>query len=168
LESICPDMQFKSLYDIQPEDLLKRDIRLLILDLDNTVSPYKVDKVTEKAYIWASAMKKAGITLFIVSNNRGRRPECFADQLGVPYINRAGKPSPRGVQEAMAYAGVPRENTALVGDQIYTDMLCARLAGVTAILVEPIKFTYPWLQWRYWLETPFRKTKDTKKEKSND
>lgn len=152
-----PKLKYKSLTDIKAADLLDRGLRLLILDVDNTLSPYKVDFVTERAAMWAEYMKNSGVTLFILSNNRGDRPALFADQLGVEYIKRAGKPSPSGVAAVLEKTGFSREETALVGDQVYTDMLCANLAGVTGILVEPIKFTYPWLALRYAVELPFRR-----------
>lgn len=154
-----PKMKYKALTDIKAHDLLDRGIRLLILDVDNTVSPYRVDTVTEKTVMWAEYMKGSGITLFILSNNRGGRPAVFAAQLGVEYIKRAGKPSPKGVDAVLEKTGFSRGETAIVGDQVYTDMLCANRAGITGILVEPIKFTYPWLALRYFAELPFRGTK---------
>ena len=157
-----PKMKYEKLTDIGPGELYEKGIRFLILDVDNTVSPYKIDEATEEVKLWADSMKKSGITLFILSNNKGDRPEKFASQLGVDYIKRAKKPSPDGVAAACKTEGFDKSETALVGDQVFTDMLCANRSKVTGILVEPIKFTWPWLRWRYWLEIPFRRPKNSK------
>ena len=67
----------------------------------------------------------------IVSNNRsGSRVTEFCADLGVPYQGRAGKPSPRGLEAAMARAGADRVCTAMLGDKLLTDMLAANRAGV--------------------------------------
>lgn len=157
--SLLPTLKFHKLSDITPDKLAERGITLLILDLDNTVSPYKVNTPTSEIIAWREKMRSAGITLFIVSNNRGVRPQIFSEKLDIPYIKCACKPSPKGIYAAMEKVGAPKEKTALVGDQIYTDMLAANKAGVTGILVEPIKFTNPLLAVRYFFELPFRHTK---------
>lgn len=154
-----PHIKHRKLTDITPAELHERGIRFLILDVDNTLSPYKIDEATDEALRWAEEMKAAGLTLFILSNNKGDRPEIFSRQLGIEYLKRAGKPSPNGVYAACEKEGFEKSETALVGDQVFTDMLCANRAGVCGILVEPIKFTWPWLRWRYWLEIPFRRPK---------
>ena len=83
--------------------------------------------------------EKAGIRFAIISNNRsGRRVTDFCASLGVPYVGHAGKPSPRGLEEAMARIGAKRQETAMLGDKLLTDMLAARRAGVLALMVEPV------------------------------
>ena len=154
--SLLPDHKFPRVEDISPAFLRDMGVKLLILDVDNTIAPYKTVTLRESVTAWAESVKTAGITLFIVSNNKGDRPEIFAKLLGVEYIKRAGKPSPRGVMEALARTGFQPAEAALVGDQIYTDTIAANLSGVRALLVEPIRFTNPFLAIRYFFELPFR------------
>ena len=150
------DIKFKKLADIEPKYLACRGIKLLLLDIDNTVSPYKKNEPTEEMKKWVKDMKDAGIKLFFVSNNNGDRPAIFSEKLGVPYIKSAMKPSRRGVIKAMERCGCTKKETALVGDQSYTDVLCANRSGVTSILVHPISLKNPLLAVRYVLELPFR------------
>lgn len=157
--SPLPDVKFRRLVDIRPRDMEELGISLLLLDLDNTISPYKVEAPDEETVRWVDMMKEGGIDLYIVSNNKGTRPEVFAEALGIPFIKRAGKPSPRGILEALERTGTDKRATALAGDQVYTDMLAANQAEVTGILVEPIKFTNPFLAIRYFFELPFRREK---------
>lgn len=160
--SLKPVYVLDRLSRLTPEKLKELDICLLLLDLDNTISPYGVPSPEAETIEWAENMKKGGITLFIVSNSKKARPEVFAKAMDIPFVNRAKKPSPRFLNYAMEKTGIPPEKTALAGDQIFTDTLAANLAGVRSILVEPIKFTNPFLAVRYYMETPFRKMYKTK------
>ena len=154
--SLLPYRKFPRVEDISPAFLRDEGMRFLILDVDNTIAPYKTVTLRESVVAWARSVKDAGVTLFIVSNNKGDRPEIFARLLGIEYVKHAGKPSPRGVTQALARTGFRPSETALVGDQIYTDTIAANLSGVRALLVEPIKFTNPFLAIRYFFELPFR------------
>ncbi len=154
--SLIPDYSFGKLTDIDVELLKRSGIKLLLLDLDNTVSPYGEKKPSDEMKSWFDGMKNEGITLFIVSNTRKPRAGIFARELGVDYIIRAKKPFGKGVQRALAVTGFSEGETALAGDQIFTDTLAANLANVTSFLVEPILLNYPWLTLRYWVEKPFR------------
>jgi len=111
-------------------------------------------------------MESAGITLFIVSNTKTQRAEIFARSFGVPYIDGAKKPSPRGIIKAIEGCGKKASETALAGDQIFTDVLGANISGITSIIVKPIKFINPLIALRYYIEIPFRLMR--KKELTNE
>lgn len=163
--SLFPERKFETVEDISPELLHAMGIKLLLLDVDNTIAPYGTLTLENPVIDWAGKVKAAGVGLFIVSNNKGERPEIFARLLDVPYIKRAGKPSPRGVREVLARSGVEPRNAALVGDQIYTDTVAANLSGTHMLLVEPIRFTNPFLAIRYFFELPFRREKPYKQKR---
>ena len=75
----------------------------------------------------------------------------------MPFIGHAGKPKTPSFVRAMERMGVTREQTAIVGDQVFTDVLGGNRAGVTAILVEPIRLAgNPGRYLRYAVEVPFR------------
>ena len=107
---------------------------------------------------WEVALKAAGVTLFILSNNRHpQRPSRFSNALGVPFIGHAGKPKSPSFFGAMEQMGCTRAQTAIVGDQIFTDILGGNNAGVTTLLVEPIRLAgNPGRYLRYAVEWPFR------------
>ena len=150
------DYKFEKLTAVSPEFLKNAGISLLLLDIDNTVSPYREERPTDEFLVWVKQMRESGIRLFFVSNNKGSRPEIFSAATGIPFIKVARKPSRRGLVRAMEAEKASKRETALAGDQIYTDMLAAKRLGITGILVEPIKFTNPFLAIRYGLEMPFR------------
>lgn len=154
--SLLPREQFDRLTDISPEFLLRRRICLLMLDFDNTVLPYTSNELTDEIRSWVAEMQAAGITLCVVSNSK--KPRClpFCEACGVGCIRAAKKPFAKGIRECLRKYGVPAENAALVGDQIYTDALGANGADVYSILVRPIHLHNFWLKARFAVEQPFR------------
>ncbi|MBQ9411479.1 MAG: YqeG family HAD IIIA-type phosphatase [Oscillospiraceae bacterium] len=151
-----PDVMARDIYALDPRVFTDRGIRFILLDIDNTLAPYSENTPTPRMARWVAQLQSAGLTLYILSNNKGDRPEIFSAALGLPYRKRARKPFPRVAREVLAETGFSPRETAVVGDQIYTDTLCARLCGATAVTVEPIAFTNIWLRLRYWAELPFR------------
>ena len=151
-----PDLMRDNIYEIEPQALIRKGIRLVLLDVDNTLAPYTVNEPTQKMKDWAREMKGAGLELFILSNNRGERPCIFAGALGIGFVKKARKPFTAAARRVLAQFGAAPEQTALVGDQIYPDTLCAKSLGASAVLVRPIKFPNIFLRLRYWLEAPFR------------
>lgn len=146
------------IFEITGAALKRRGVRLLLADLDNTLVPYGVPLPDERLKAWRDDLAAHGVTLFILSNNRHEsRPRIFAEGLGVPYIGHAGKPKTPSFYRAMEQAGVTKEQTAIVGDQIFTDILGGNRAGVSTILVRPIRLAgNPGRYIRYAVETPFR------------
>ncbi len=151
-----PDAMKGSIYEIAPRMFTNRGIRFIILDIDNTVAPYTVPDASERMKAWVRGLREAGLELFVLSNNRGERPERFAAAFGLPYRKKAWKPFPRAAKEVMAERGYTPRETAFIGDQIYTDTACAKWCGAFAVLVHPIEFNRFVLRLRYWLEFPFR------------
>ena len=86
---------------------------------------------------WLEQMRRDGIQLMILSNNTTERVQPFAKKLGLEFISRACKPIPIGLNKAVKRFGLQKDQVALVGDQIYTDILGANLGKTHSILVEP-------------------------------
>lgn len=155
--NLTPDFLFESIYAIDPTRLRARGVTLLLADLDNTLAPYGVQTPSEEVRAWKEQMEAAGVTLFILSNSRkpGRAAR-FAQDLGVPYEGHAGKPKGGGFRRAMARCAAQPAQTAIVGDQIFTDTWGGNRAGVLTLLVKPIEFGTVFRALRYGIETPFR------------
>ncbi len=147
-----------TIYDLTGEALERRGIRLLLADLDNTLVPYGVPLPDQRLKDWRDELAAHGVTLFILSNNRHEhRPRVFSEGLDVPFIGHAGKPKTPSFYAAMERMGVTKEQTAIVGDQVFTDVLGGNRAGVTTILVRPIRLAgNPGRYLRYAAELPFR------------
>ena len=138
LIDLMPDMQADRLYDVDLDALAGRGIRVLLLDLDNTLTPWHVNEVDEPTRAWVRAAQDKGLAMCIVSNSNGVRASVVAGMLGIEYIKNAGKPFPGGIRRAMAQMGSDEAATALIGDQIYTDIKGGKRAGVLTVLTAPI------------------------------
>lgn len=156
--SPIPKGVYSSVAEITPEKLAEKGIRLVLADLDNTLVPYKVLEPSEEVKAWKERLDENGICLFLLSNSRKPgRAKAFAEQMGIPYQGHSGKPKKAGYLRAMERMGCRPEETVMVGDQIFTDTLGANLAGVTPLLVEPIRLAgNPGRYIRYAVEMPFR------------
>ena len=152
---LLPKLITGELTDLTPELLKAYNIRLLMMDFDNTIVPYTTNVPTEKMAAWLRDMNTSEIQLCVVSNSKRDRVKIFCDSYGIDCITHAKKPFTKGINECLAKYGIPAENAALVGDQIYTDTLGGNGSGVTSILVEAIDNHNFWLKARHVLEMPF-------------
>ncbi len=133
-----PDFRFKTFDEITVEFLVENEIKGVILDIDNTLEPYEHPLPGEHVKSWLNLLKENGIGCAFVSNNGKERVELFNSELGLPYFYKAGKPFKKNIIKAMAIIGSNKDNTILMGDQVFTDVWAARNAGIKAVLVPPI------------------------------
>lgn len=152
---LLPKLITGELTDLTPELLKEHNIRLLMMDFDNTIVPYTTDVPTEKMAAWLRDMNASDIRLCVVSNSKRNRVRVFCDAYGIDCITHAKKPFTKGINECLAKYGIPAEQAALVGDQIYTDTFGANNAGVMPILVRAINNHNIWLKLRHVAELPF-------------
>lgn len=151
LPTLCAD----ALTDLTADMLLERNIRLLMLDFDNTIVPYTTDVPDHRMLTWLHEMGKSEIRLCVVSNSHNSRVKIFCEKYGLDCITHAKKPFSKGIRQCMEKYGIPAQNCALAGDQIYTDTLGANCAGVQSILVRAIHNHNIWLKLRHVAEMPF-------------
>lgn len=138
-DKFLPTKIYDNIYAITPEEMISLGIRALILDIDNTLVTYDDPKPTESVAKWLFEMHDAGIQTAFVSNNHAPRVEMFCEGLGCYFHADAKKPSRKYLYEAMAHMGTDVNNTACVGDQLFTDVWAGKRAGMRAFLVPPIK-----------------------------
>ena len=153
--SFLPAVMTDALTDILPSWLMKQNIRLLMLDFDNTIVPYTTCEPTKQMRAWLEMMRNCDIQVCIVSNSHNDRVPKFCREYGLDCITHAKKPFSKGILECLAKYGIPASQAALVGDQIFTDTLGANGCGVRAILVKAIDNHNFWLKARHALEMPF-------------
>ena len=153
--SVLPRAIFPALTQISPDYLRRQGIRLLMLDFDNTIVPYTTSEPTPEMAAWLGAMQASGIGLCVVSNSRKPRVVTFCEKYGLDCITHAKKPFSRGIRACLARFSLEPARCALVGDQIYTDVLGANCAGVQSILISAIHNHTIWLKLRHVAELPF-------------
>ena len=134
---LYPREYINSTYEIDFDKLYKQGYRGIIFDIDNTLVPHGAP-ADERAISLFTHLKEIGFSCMLLSNNKEPRVKMFNDAVGVDYIYKAGKPKPSGYKKAMHRLGTTTDNTLFVGDQIFTDIVGANLAGIRTILVKPI------------------------------
>lgn len=130
---------FRRITDIDIGFLKQNNIGTLLLDVDNTLSTHHGTKLVDGLTDWLDSMKVAGINLVVVSNSKRWRVEPFAGKLGLPFVSLACKPLPFGYRKAVKTMNAEKKQCAIIGDQIFTDVLGANLYGIKSLLVRPIK-----------------------------
>lgn len=134
-----PDIKLHGITDITVEILNKFNIKALLLDVDNTMSTHHGQALTEGLLEWIDRMNKNGIKLMVLSNSKRKRIEPFAARISLPFISLGCKPLPTGYLRGVRALGEKRKNVAIVGDQIFTDVLGGNIVGVKTVLLTPIK-----------------------------
>ena len=153
---LYPDEYLRSAYEIDYGKLYKEGCRGVIFDIDNTLVPHGAP-ADERAVQLFVRLKELGIDCVLLSNNKEPRVKMFSDKAGVRYIFKAGKPKPVNYRRAMELMHTDTESTVFIGDQIFTDILGGNRAGVSTILVRPIRLAgNPGRYLRYAAELPFR------------
>ena len=152
--SLIPDVIVKSVCELTPTFLNENGIDTLLLDFDNTLQAYSQSSMPEQNAAWIESMQRAGIALCVVSNSKKSRAIPFCEKYSISLILRAKKPFSRGIRQAIEQFQTC-SGIALVGDQIYTDVLGANLCGIRSILVMPIHLSNFWLKLRHAAELPW-------------
>jgi HAD superfamily phosphatase (TIGR01668 family) len=139
LRLLVPHLRVESVCDLTLDRLRQLDLQALLLDVDCTLKRYREEMVSPAVAAWLEQLRASGIGLCLVSNGLGRRIRRLAQALDLPFVAKAWKPLPFGCRSAVRKLGFPTARTAMVGDQLFADVIAARLAGLTSILVRPIR-----------------------------
>ena len=135
---MLPDAYAPGIAQISLDQLSETGIQGIIVDLDNTLVAYRASILDPQVVAWVGEARRRGFRVALVSNNFEERVAAIGSQLGVPTVASALKPLPTGFLRALRLLGTPRARTVVVGDQLLTDVVGAKLAGLRAILTEPI------------------------------
>ena len=135
---LYPKLYLNSVKEITLQMLEQNNIKGLILDVDNTLIDFD-KKMPEGVKEWAENLKQNNIKLYIVSNsNHKEKVEKTAKTLDIPYTYFARKPLKGGLNKAKKNMELPSEQIAVVGDQIFTDVIGANRTKMFSILVKTI------------------------------
>jgi HAD superfamily phosphatase (TIGR01668 family) len=138
IDLLCPRLYVSSLFDINLEDLCQRGIRGILFDLDNTIIPRHLDDFSAEVSCWMNEVRQRNFKACIFSNNKAKRVYALAELLGLPAVCQAAKPRRRAFRRALELMGTAPAETAIVGDQVFTDILGGNRLGLYTILVVPM------------------------------
>lgn len=133
-----PDINIKSIYDINIFNLKACEIEAIFFDLDSTVMRSK-SGVFEPKMLEFLARLQNHFKVAIISNNKNEDYINKARaQVKFPVIGRAAKPDTKVLLKTCEEMKVNPRNCAFVGDRPLTDILCAKRACMFSILVDSI------------------------------
>ncbi|MBQ7529030.1 HAD-IIIA family hydrolase [bacterium] len=144
-----PDIYCKDVTQVPFAELHSRGIDNICIDVDNTLALRDSYTVNSKILTTLEEARKCGYikNICVVSNiifgaKRAKRVEEIAKQLNTPHFFAARfwhrKPGPKPFLEAMKMMDSQPQNTAIIGDQIFTDILGGKRLGLFTVLVKPL------------------------------
>ncbi len=152
---LTPDAFANRLSEVSVAMLETWGIRGIVVDLDNTLVPWNTAAVTPDGRTWIRSAQQAGMRLCVMTNNYSSAARAVAAEFGVESIKGALKPAPWAFGGALKTLGVTASQAAVIGDQVFTDVLGGKLAGMRAILVRPLGTAeFPTTKFMRMLERP--------------
>lgn len=133
-----PDARVSSVHEVTPSWLAARGLEGLLVDVDDTLLASTAATVDDGVTDWLRGLLVAGVKVAILSNGERERVRLVASQAGVPALALAGKPFKAAFRRGLHLVALPAERVAMLGDQLFTDVLGAKSAGLKAILVTPL------------------------------
>jgi len=138
---ITPGTQLDDISQIDTAKLKEKGIKGIILDLDNTLMPWDSEKLPQEISALIEKILGEGFKIVILSNARQKRVADIATPLSVPYIASALKPTRPGFRKALDLMALKPQEAAIIGDQLFTDILGGNMMGLYTIWVKPISST---------------------------
>ena len=138
MEIYLPDIYQKSIYTIDYSKLLKRGIKCLLYDLDNTIVSKSDNKPSEKAKELFISLKQKGFNVILFSNSPSIRLKTFKQAFGIEGVSSARKPLTKKLRKLLKDYGYKEDEVAIIGDQLMTDVKVGNKVGITTILVNPL------------------------------
>lgn len=133
-----PDVYLENIYSIDTEKLKeKKNIKGIIVDLDNTIVPYGKKYLDKRIIYWIEQVKQSRIKICLVSNTHNNISD-IGLQLGIPFFYSRYKPMKKPFLEAMKIMETDNTETAVIGDQLFTDVLGGNRLSLFTILVSPL------------------------------
>lgn len=139
LRGVAPTRIVDDLRDIDLAALHAQGKRLILLDVDNTLVPWRQEDIPEWVFEWIAGGRAVGLEFCILSNTRRHaRLARLSERLDIPFLRGRFKPSRAMYAMALAQFGVQPEQAIMLGDQLFTDVLGANRSGIDAIWVRPM------------------------------
>lgn len=141
IDLVIPKSYKRNIYEIDYDYLKQKKIKNLIFDIDNTIMPVNDINVTKELNDFINKLKK-DFNICILSNNSDRRVNPVKEKLKVLGFANAKKPSEYAYTKSLELLHSTSDNTAMIGDQMLSDIVFANKNKIYSILVEPYKNKY--------------------------
>lgn len=133
-----PQMIADSLKNINLKFYQKIGKRGIIIDLDNTITPWYCEKVNPEAHNFLIEAHSLNYKICLLTNAGKKRAGNIARRYQIDYIPLAFKPAKSAFLKALQSMNLKENEVLVIGDQIFTDILGGNRIGCFTILVPPI------------------------------
>ncbi len=143
LNYLRPSYYFENISEINVKKLYQDGIRVIICDLDNTLTPHFSNNPLKITINFINEIKSLGIQFYIFSNNREKRVGNFIGKLKKfcqidGYISNSKKPFLSKTKKLIKSNNIKLNEVIVIGDQFITDIFIANRLHVKSILVNPL------------------------------
>lgn len=133
-----PDYIVDSVTEFDVDRLRQLNVRGLLLDVDGSLKPHYGTFILPEVASWIAQLQQAGFKLAFFSNGLAERIAPLAASVGVQVFANCCKPLPFACRRAIEEMGLTPAETLILGDQLFTDILCGRLVGTRTAYVRPL------------------------------
>lgn len=134
-----PNMYIPHYSQLKTEILSQKGIKMLLIDVDNTLIPYHTMELSDEIKGWIESLKKEGLIPVLISNNHKNRVSKIAQQLNIPFYAFSRKPAKQNYKKALRDHRLQQHEVASLGDQLITDVCGGNRMGIFTILQEPLE-----------------------------
>ena len=136
-----PNEHAPSVHWIDYARLFRRGYRALLFDLDNTLCLWRAGELGGATRKLLRKLLGQGFRIAVLTNAalpKDHPVDQALAELGIPLLTRAKKPLPFAFRRALRLLEAQKKEAVVIGDQLLTDILGGKLAGLYTILVEPL------------------------------
>lgn len=133
-----PDFIVDSVTEFDAPRLRSLGVRGLLLDVDGALKPHYGTRILPEVAAWIAGLREAGFKLAFFSNGLSERIAPLSASVGVPVFANCCKPLPFRCRRAIRELELTPKETLILGDQLFTDILCGRLVGTQTAYVRPL------------------------------
>ncbi len=120
-------------------DIFKeKGIKAVLIDVDGTLVSNNQEKLDDSVISWINKLKYHYQVHLISNNPSFKRINNIAKQLNLPFTYKAFKPRRKSLVKAIDNLNLEKQDVAIIGDRIFTDVLAGNRLGIYTILVNTI------------------------------
>ncbi len=126
------------IYEISHSKLVELGIKCLLIDVDGTLVNRNSEIISSSVRNWVNKSKDF-FELYLISNNHSeKRIARIGSELGINYKFKAFKPRRKNTLEIINKMAAKKDNIAIIGDRIFTDILVGNRCKIKTILVKQL------------------------------
>lgn len=138
INKYIPTYVIDSIFKMDPKDVLKKQYKVILSDLDNTLDCYLNECPSDEVKNKIKQFQENGIEFIITSNNFKKRVLTYTKDLNVKTIWLLLKPYTFRLKRFLKKHHINKDECLIIGDQLFTDIALANKIKIDSVLVKPL------------------------------